>query len=134
MTQAQQGRGGQGRLLRRKRGLGGGVRLHQGKSKRKGIHTGGTTRGSEEGPWEPQEGKVCRERKKRLERPIGVRFQYNGESLKGHKQKETRRAFHTSEQRHSCWNEWKDVEVSTALRGLSSSDAGKKRYWGGEVN
>lgn len=37
------------------------------------------------------------------------------------------------EQGHSSRSEWKDVEVSTALRGLSSSHAGKKRYCGAEL-
>lgn len=48
-TQAQLGWGGQGRLLKGGTEFGG-VRLHQEKSKRKGIHAGGTTRGSEWGP------------------------------------------------------------------------------------
>lgn len=32
------------------------------------------------------------------------------------------------EQGHSSHSEWKGVDVSPELRGLSSRDAGKKRY------
>lgn len=49
-TQAQLGLGRSGKAPEGGTEFGGGVRLHQGKSKRKGIHAGGTTCGSEEGP------------------------------------------------------------------------------------
>lgn len=49
-TQAQLGLGRSGKAPEGGTEFGGGVRLHQRKSKRKGIHAGGTTCGSEEGP------------------------------------------------------------------------------------